>query len=279
MPTTPRLLYQNLKIFNMKQPELGKKIADLRQDQGLTQEELVEKCNINVRTIQRIEAGEVQPRSYTLKTILSALSSDLSEWEEEASDLVQMGDKKMIANHLQLAMVGAVVYFLIGFPESFFEYMRAIGEEDFVSPLIYAFVKTLAVGSFALLMSGFWRIGKLYQESLLQYAALIFGCIAILFSIADVINYSVGYIEAVGWVAAQVIGYAVAGSFFGATLFLIKKHVGDIALLAGGLELSVAFCLITFILSPLGLILSIPAAMVELIILYKVRKRVLEVSM
>ncbi|MFT6854039.1 MAG: transcriptional regulator with XRE-family HTH domain, partial [Cyclobacteriaceae bacterium] len=84
MPTTPRLLYQNLKIFNMKQPELGKKIADLRQDQGLTQEELVEKCNINVRTIQRIEAGEVQPRSYTLKTILSALSSDLSEWEEEA---------------------------------------------------------------------------------------------------------------------------------------------------------------------------------------------------
>ena len=56
----------------MKQPELGKKISDLRKEKGLTQEELVDLCNINVRTIQRIESGEVTPRSYTLKTILKA---------------------------------------------------------------------------------------------------------------------------------------------------------------------------------------------------------------
>ncbi|OUS19152.1 transcriptional regulator, partial [Nonlabens dokdonensis] len=37
----------------MNQPELGNYIAQLRKEQGLTQEELVEKCNINVRTIQR----------------------------------------------------------------------------------------------------------------------------------------------------------------------------------------------------------------------------------
>ncbi|MCS5489833.1 helix-turn-helix domain-containing protein [Algoriphagus limi] len=47
----------------MKQPELGKKISELRKAKGMTQEELVEKCNLNVRTIQRIEAGEVTPRS------------------------------------------------------------------------------------------------------------------------------------------------------------------------------------------------------------------------
>jgi transcriptional regulator with XRE-family HTH domain len=63
----------------MKQPELGKKISELRKDKGLTQEELVEKCNINVRTLQRIEAGEVTPRSYTVKTILAALEYDLSK--------------------------------------------------------------------------------------------------------------------------------------------------------------------------------------------------------
>ena len=53
----------------MKQPELGKKISELRKEKGLTQEELVDKCNISVRTLQRIESGEVTPRSYTLKTI------------------------------------------------------------------------------------------------------------------------------------------------------------------------------------------------------------------
>lgn len=57
----------------MNQPDLGKKIAELRKAKGFTQEELVEKCNLNVRTLQRIESGEVSPRSYTIKTIFSAL--------------------------------------------------------------------------------------------------------------------------------------------------------------------------------------------------------------
>ena len=57
----------------MKQPELGKKIAILRTKKGLTQEELVNKCNINVRTIQRIETGEVTPRNSTIKIIFEAL--------------------------------------------------------------------------------------------------------------------------------------------------------------------------------------------------------------
>ena len=59
--------------MKMKQPELGKKIADLRKAQGLTQEELVERCNVSVRTLQRIESGEVEPRSHTIRVIFAAL--------------------------------------------------------------------------------------------------------------------------------------------------------------------------------------------------------------
>ncbi|WP_367126796.1 helix-turn-helix domain-containing protein, partial [Mongoliibacter sp.] len=53
-------------IHNMQQPQLGQKIQEWRKAKGMTQEELVELCNINVRTIQRIEAGEVTPRSFTV---------------------------------------------------------------------------------------------------------------------------------------------------------------------------------------------------------------------
>ena len=67
-------------VFTMKQPDLGKKISELRKQKGFTQEELVEKCNINVRTIQRIEAGDVTPRSFTVKTILEALGINASEF-------------------------------------------------------------------------------------------------------------------------------------------------------------------------------------------------------
>lgn len=57
----------------IQQPELGKKVLDLRKAKGITQEELVEKCNLSVRTLQRIESGEVTPRPITVKLIFEAL--------------------------------------------------------------------------------------------------------------------------------------------------------------------------------------------------------------
>lgn len=71
----------------MKQPELGRKIAELRKAKGLTQEELVEQCRVSVRTLQRIESGEVTPRSFTVRTILAALDySDASGTSAVVSD-------------------------------------------------------------------------------------------------------------------------------------------------------------------------------------------------
>ena len=66
----------------MKQPELGKKIAELRKAKGLTQEELVSKCKVTVRTLQRIESGLVTPRSYTLKLIFAALDYNIYNLSE-----------------------------------------------------------------------------------------------------------------------------------------------------------------------------------------------------
>jgi transcriptional regulator with XRE-family HTH domain len=63
----------------MKQPHLGRKIAELRKAKGFTQEELVEKCNLSVRTLQRIESGEVSPRSYTQRLIFKALEYDIHD--------------------------------------------------------------------------------------------------------------------------------------------------------------------------------------------------------
>jgi DNA-binding XRE family transcriptional regulator len=61
----------------MKQPDLGKKITELRLAKGLTQGELAEKCNVSLRTIQRIESAEVTPRSYTVKLIFESLDYEI----------------------------------------------------------------------------------------------------------------------------------------------------------------------------------------------------------
>jgi len=60
----------------MNQPDLGLKIVELRQQKGLTQEQLAEQCEVSTRTIQRIESGEVDPRVYTLQCLSKALEFD-----------------------------------------------------------------------------------------------------------------------------------------------------------------------------------------------------------
>ena len=63
----------------MKQPELGLKVARLRTEKGLTQEQLAELCEVTARTIQRIESGEVEPRAFTRNSLSNILEFDLGK--------------------------------------------------------------------------------------------------------------------------------------------------------------------------------------------------------
>ncbi|HUX54808.1 MAG TPA: helix-turn-helix domain-containing protein [Williamwhitmania sp.] len=84
----------------MKQPDLGKKIAELRKAKGLTQDELVKKCNLNVRTLQRIESGEVSPRSYTVRIIFAALDYNVYDSSNRiANKFINVG--LIITNRLE----------------------------------------------------------------------------------------------------------------------------------------------------------------------------------
>lgn len=79
----------------IQQPELGRKIADHRKAKGLTQEELVEKCNLSVRTLQRIEAGDVTPRISTVKLIFESLELEFN------NSLVIKSDKIFIIKQFE----------------------------------------------------------------------------------------------------------------------------------------------------------------------------------
>lgn len=63
----------------MNNNSIGKKIVQARKHKGLSQEALAEIANISLSTIQRIEKASVQPRSFTLKTLATALELDFSE--------------------------------------------------------------------------------------------------------------------------------------------------------------------------------------------------------
>ncbi|WP_299837899.1 N-acetylmuramoyl-L-alanine amidase [uncultured Tenacibaculum sp.] len=60
----------------MKKMSFREQLIEVRKSKGLTQTEVADLCNISLRTIQRIEAGKVTPRAYTIKQIAEALDFD-----------------------------------------------------------------------------------------------------------------------------------------------------------------------------------------------------------
>lgn len=73
----------------MKKEIVGQKIAKARQAKGLTQAELSELSSVSIRTIQRLELGQVIPRMYTIKTLSKYLDVDLLA---EFKDLEELTD-------------------------------------------------------------------------------------------------------------------------------------------------------------------------------------------
>ncbi|MBX0333590.1 helix-turn-helix domain-containing protein [Pontibacter sp. HSC-14F20] len=70
----------------------GNKILEIRKRKGLSQEELSEMAGISLRTLQRLEKGETEPRGYTLKSICRALGIDV----EEVYDYSKEPDKSVL---------------------------------------------------------------------------------------------------------------------------------------------------------------------------------------
>ncbi len=57
----------------------------MRKSKSITQEELSEMTGLSVRTIQRIETGEVNPRAYSLRQLASALGFEINSLPSQVS--------------------------------------------------------------------------------------------------------------------------------------------------------------------------------------------------
>ncbi len=268
----------------MKQPALGKKILELRKAKGLTQEELVEKCNISVRTIQRIETGEVTPRVYTIKTILNALEYDLDQINEAAFGAKSFGTKikeffyidldedkpaSFLSNQLNIAWIFGVVYFILALLEVSAEYYRFEENRMIFGNIVYIGIKASVLISYFFFMRGFILIGVLFKNYLLRIISFIL-ILAYSFALGyDIVSllYDDYAIEIV--LVTEALIFGALAVVFGLAIIRLQKTHGSIATAAGVFELIVGFFLITVILALLGLLISLPAVLLEIILIYK----------
>jgi len=93
----------------MSKSELSKRVKELRSRKGLSQEQLAENSGLSLRTIQRIENGETEPRGETLKRLMNALDAapdDLMDWS--------IAEDKGFLTAVNLSALGFFVFPLLG---------------------------------------------------------------------------------------------------------------------------------------------------------------------
>lgn len=263
----------------MIQPELGKKLADLRQDKGLTQEELVEACNVSVRTIQRIESGEVTPRMSTIKILLSALEASLDDIE---TDVPAPGQPdRRTKQWLQIGWISGLVYLVIGGIEVFVDYSRfqsesmMLGFDDSfpfdIQAGVYITVKLVAAASYALFALGFIALAGYFKNYLLKIAFyLMLGTLTVM-TIVDIVTLFVEVdMEPMSLVLLlELVVMGGVGIVIGLGMFRLQDGMGKLAFGAGVLELIMGISMVTVILVFIGLVLWIPTLIVEIVLLYK----------
>lgn len=263
----------------MKQPELGKIILDLRTQQGLTQEELVEKCNISVRTIQRIESGEVTPRPYTIKTILEVLGYDLGKIKSESlknfkNHLTVRENQEILRSIkiLRIAIVFGVLYFLLGFFEVPADWSRWFKNTMLYSNSIYVVLKVFACVSFIIFTYGYLTLGKLFNNNLIKFASIGFIFLSVILYSFDIISL---YTELINdnYIIVMSILFGSAGIVFGVGIIQLNKSLGNLATITGALEIVMSLMFTTVVLAWLGYIFMIIVIIMELILLYTVLEK------
>jgi len=275
----------NFNHVTMKQPELGKKIVELRREKGLTQEELVDRCNISVRTLQRIETGEVTPRVYTIKTILAALDYDLNKISDNESsffgkiklffqdlfliDLDQEKPADYLVRQMNIAWISGLIYFIVGFAEAPAEYFRMEEDRMIFGYTFYVIMKITVFVSFFFFQRGFILVGLIYKNYLLKIVSYILIFCMVLFIGYDIVSVFNEDVEREFILAGEAMTFGGACIIFGFSLTRLGNVVGTIANFAGVFEIVAGCFYITVFLFFVGDILLIPGDLFAIAILYK----------
>lgn len=244
----------NQQLITMKQPELGKVIQQRRLSKGMTQEELVERCNINVRTIQRIEAGEVTPRAYTVRTIMEVLEIPMSIETEEKKDssippLFSYQDKRQ----LWWTGLAGIAYFILSSFEIFWN-MAMMSGEEVQQPEYFVTLKVAVLITYAGFAYGFWLLGKRAGNQVLQLGAVFLILVNAVMIGVDIYYGKVVASEDI-WIGVfEVVAFGISLIPFSLGLIMSKKQLGQPYLVVGALGLVNALIFITVILVLIGVL-------------------------
>ncbi|MBI3221406.1 MAG: helix-turn-helix transcriptional regulator [Bacteroidetes bacterium] len=259
----------------MQQPELGRRLTALRKEKNLTQEELVEKSHVSVRTIQRIEAGEVLPRTITVKILLEALGENYESFLTQQTQVMETQKSTLPNSHrntLLTAVLAGAVFLVAEIILGTMDIAWFMDGRDwgFRMNAIYTGLTVVMVISFALFARGFIVLSEVFENSLLKVAVYLLMAATLCKAILDISSLSIEDVESV-WIPYAVIAIVTGavGIVFGVALLRLQDSMGVLSRIAGILEIMMGCLLITVVLFFISYIILIPAVVLEILVLYR----------
>lgn len=260
----------------MQQPELGRRLTALRKEKNLTQEALVEKSHVSVRTIQRIENGEVLPRMSTVKILLEALGERYESFSATQTQVMETQKSilpKINRNTLLIAALAGAVYLVSEIILSAMDIAWIISSDrawEFWMNAIYVSLTVVMVASYVLFARGFIALSAVFENTLLKIAAWLLIVATFGMATLDISSLSVKDVESllIPYAAAAVMVGAIS-IVFGISLIRLQDGMGMLSRIAGVLEILMGCMLVTVILFFIVYVIMIPAVVLEILLLYR----------
>lgn len=95
--------------------QIAERINEARKLKGLTQEQLAESAKVNLRTVQRIEKNESNPRGKTLSLICEVLGLDLEELLETQRGNEKTNYGKLFVDYAFLVILNLIMIAVLNF--------------------------------------------------------------------------------------------------------------------------------------------------------------------
>ena len=259
----------------MQQPELGRRLTALRKEKKLTQEELVEKSNVSVRTIQRIENGEVLPRMSTVKILLEALGESYESFSTKptpATETLKSNLPNVNRNTVLAGALAGAIYLVSQIILGAFDISWITGDRnwEFMTNVTYMCLTVVMVISFALFAWGFIALSTVFENTLLKVTAFMLIIAMGGKGILDITSFSVEDIKRL-WLpyALSSLIFGALSIVFGVSLIRLQDGMGHLARIAGILEIVMGCMLVTVVLFFLTYVILIPVTVLEILILYR----------
>lgn len=242
----------------MKQPELGKKIYETRNQKGITQKELADSCNVDIRTIQRIESGEVVPRMSSLKLISATLEIEFKSCVESVQSVRNLFVNKILLVTLVVGVINLINWL--------FFITTIVPQNNINTTNGLIFIIIYVIGGI-LYNYGFYELGKYQGNEIIQYTSLIGMIIVPSYYIIFFISQSTHLLSLI-WIVQIVSG--INGVIFGVGLLKTNGQFLILYRISGILKILISpFFLLPFrSINIIGSWLAVPFLLSLLVIIF-----------